>query len=189
MKKTFIALCGLVASIPSVYAAPDAKQGITTIGVLIKDVTDKILTGLITLFATAALVAFFFGMVKFILASREGQEGEITKGKQFMLWSVIALFVMFSIWGIVNYAQTIFGVTDNTIKIPKILLDGQNAPAPTSPGLPTPAPVPSSTPECQGRSVGAVCTINGAPGHCEQGIANQNATVFCQQDARPGTAI
>ncbi len=55
------------------------------------------------LFAIAVCV-FFWGMVKFMST---GDSSEREQGKQFMLWGVIALAVMFSVWGLVDlFGQT-----------------------------------------------------------------------------------
>ncbi|MEI6811062.1 MAG: thrombospondin type 3 repeat-containing protein, partial [Candidatus Nomurabacteria bacterium] len=66
--------------------------------------------------------AFFFGIVQFIWSARQGSEGKgIQKGTQFMKWGLIALFVMFSVWGIVKFAQGVFGIQgDNTIIVPSL---------------------------------------------------------------------
>lgn len=51
---------------------------------------------------------FFWGMITFIRAS--GDEKAIAEGRHQMLWSVVALFVMVSIWGIVGLLGRVFGV-------------------------------------------------------------------------------
>ncbi len=59
-----------------------------------------------------ALLAFFLGLVKFIFA--QGNEEAKTEGKKIMLWGIIALFVMVSVWGLVRFIGTNLGITDNT---------------------------------------------------------------------------
>ena len=54
---------------------------------------------LIPLVATLCLLVFFWGTAKFILAA--GDENKIKEGRWFLLWGVIGLFVMVSLWGIV----------------------------------------------------------------------------------------
>ena len=54
---------------------------------------------LVSVIIGLALIYFLWGLVKFISAS--GDESEVTKGKEAMLWGIIALFVMISIQGIV----------------------------------------------------------------------------------------
>jgi hypothetical protein len=58
---------------------------------------------LITLVVGIAVVAFFWGLVKFIFA--QGSETAKVEAKRIMGWGLIALFVMISVWGIVNFMQ------------------------------------------------------------------------------------
>ena len=47
----------------------------------------------------------------------EGKEGA-SKGIQLMLWGIIAIFVMVSIWGIIGLLRSTFRVTSNTAIVP-----------------------------------------------------------------------
>lgn len=62
-----------------------------------------------TVFALA-LLFFIWGLAQFIWAAGQGNEDKIKAGKQLMFWGVIALFVMVSIWGIVEVLGRDFGV-------------------------------------------------------------------------------
>ena len=42
---------------------------------------------------------FLWGVLKYVLNASDDAKAE---GKQFMLWGIIALFVMVSVWGLVN---------------------------------------------------------------------------------------
>jgi hypothetical protein len=69
-----------------------------------------LLNPLTVIVASMSLLVFFWGLAKFILVS--GDEKALDEGKQLMFWGVIALFVMVSIWGIVNLLSgDIFGVS------------------------------------------------------------------------------
>lgn len=48
-----------------------------------------------------ALIAFFWGLAKFIFSA--GDEEKRENGKHIMIWGIVALFVMVSIWGIVRF--------------------------------------------------------------------------------------
>ncbi len=54
-----------------------------------------------------AFIYFFWGMGQFILKDA-GNEKSREEGKKKMLWSVIALFVMFSIMGIISFISATF---------------------------------------------------------------------------------
>ncbi|MDB5264743.1 MAG: hypothetical protein JWN64_314 [Parcubacteria group bacterium] len=51
-------------------------------------------------------IAFLIGMVQFFFLD-QSEEGR-AKGKNLMLWGVIAFFVMFSVWGLVNLLVSSF---------------------------------------------------------------------------------
>lgn len=57
-----------------------------------------------------AVVVFFWGLAKFILNS--GDEKAQTDGRRLMIWGVVALFIMSSIWGIITFLRSAFGVVD-----------------------------------------------------------------------------
>lgn len=50
-----------------------------------------------------ALLVFFFGLAKFILKSGDAKSHQ--DGKQFMIWSVVALFAMVSIYGLIIFGK------------------------------------------------------------------------------------
>jgi len=74
----------------------------------------------IRLLAGIALLVFFWGLVKFIFA--QGSETVKTEAKKVMVWGLIALFVMISVWGIIIFMQV-------------ALLGGTNFPAPPLPNI------------------------------------------------------
>ncbi len=82
-------------------------------------VTTKFLTSLkslvttilIPLVFTLGLLFFFWGMAKYIW-SAGGKEKE--EGKNIMVWGIIALFVMTSVWGLVKLLQTELLVGEGT---------------------------------------------------------------------------
>lgn len=66
-----------------------------------------------------ALLAFFWGLVKFIFA--QGNEESKADAKKIMLWGLIALFVMVAVWGLVRFIGSALGVTPGgTIEIPTV---------------------------------------------------------------------
>jgi len=56
----------------------------------------------IPVIAGLALLVFFWGLVKFI-SNISGDEKAIKEGKNLMVWGLIALFIMISIWGILRF--------------------------------------------------------------------------------------
>ncbi len=97
---------GLLAIVPSVSFA--ALEGLT--GLLCS------VLGLLGLVEEAvfalALVFFFWGMGQFILHS--GDQKARDEGKQKMVWGVVALFVMFSIMGILWFIGNTLAITPDS---------------------------------------------------------------------------
>jgi hypothetical protein len=117
-KHLFLAITLTVIPLTSFAQTTDFKS----LSGMVDSFTQNVVTALGTLFMALAVVAFLFGVARYIWAIREGNEKQISDGKQFMLWGLIALFVMFSVYGIVKFAQrTILQNEDvSTIKIPDI---------------------------------------------------------------------
>ena len=66
-----------------------------------------------------ALLAFFWGLAKFIFAS--GDEDKRDDGKRIMIWGIVALFVMVSVWGLVNFVGDALGIDQGeTIDVPTV---------------------------------------------------------------------
>ncbi|HEY9583035.1 MAG TPA: pilin [Candidatus Paceibacterota bacterium] len=59
-----------------------------------------ILETLLPILGGLALVYFVWGIVQFI--AKSGDETARTEGKRKMLWGIIALFVIVSVWGLVG---------------------------------------------------------------------------------------
>lgn len=61
---------------------------------------------LVPLLIGLAVVVFFFGLVKYIWGGAEAKSAAISS----MVWGVIAIAVMVSIWGLVGLLQNIAGI-------------------------------------------------------------------------------
>lgn len=55
-----------------------------------------------------ALLFFFYGLARFVLAA--GDEEAKKKGKDTMIWGIVALFVMVSVWGLVAFLGNALGI-------------------------------------------------------------------------------
>jgi len=53
--------------------------------------------------ASLALLFFFWGISQFILSASDSEKRE--KGKWMMVWGLIALFALFSVWGILRVLE------------------------------------------------------------------------------------
>jgi len=69
------------------------------------------LNALIPIAFALALLLFFVAIAKFVLAA--GDSGAQEAGRNLMIWGVVAMFVMASVFGLVTFLQVTLGV-DNT---------------------------------------------------------------------------
>lgn len=79
----------------------------------------------------AALVLFLFGIVKrFFLGGKDAAER--TEAGKYILWGIVALFVMVSVWGLVNVLSSTFNLENNRIPAAPAIpyQDSIRAPAP-----------------------------------------------------------
>lgn len=66
-----------------------------------------------------AIIYFFWGLIEFIRSA--GDPKKASEGKSIMIYGVIAIAVMLSVYGLVKFLQNSFGVTDNaTINVPGV---------------------------------------------------------------------
>ena len=102
----------LVVSPLAVFAAGP------TFGSLIFSLRTKIFLPLVGVLLTLALVMFFWGMIKYIKSL--GSEKDKRDGKDLMIWGIIALAVMVSVWGLVNIVISTIGLDNETV--PKAII-------------------------------------------------------------------
>lgn len=151
MKKNLSILALLFT--PSIsFAATD----FASVGTLVNNFTTNVVTAVGYLMLTLAVVVFFWGIVEFIWAAREGKVEEKTKGRAMMTWGLVALFVMFSVWGIISFAQGILGseFKTTTITVPKLKFDGSGS-TPSNGSPLSPENAFCSNPGQEGRPCGA----------------------------------
>ena len=82
--------------------------GFTSLKNIINFVTCLIKNSVIPLLITLAVASFIWGIIQYFLNA--DNEEKRKKGKAYILWGLIALFVMVSIWGLVGIFGETFGV-------------------------------------------------------------------------------
>ncbi len=70
----------------------------------------EIVAMLIPILVGFAIVAFFWGIVKFI--AHADDERAIAEGKLFIVWGLVGLFVLVSFWALIGYIQETIGVEE-----------------------------------------------------------------------------
>ncbi|OHA58541.1 MAG: hypothetical protein A2571_02075 [Candidatus Vogelbacteria bacterium RIFOXYD1_FULL_44_32] len=74
------------------YAATDIP--------LLGAVTKVIVNPILAFMFFVAVAVFFFGLVEFIF--KAGGGGDLAEGKQHMIWGIVGLFIMVSVYGILH---------------------------------------------------------------------------------------
>ncbi len=101
----------------SILAAPSLAFA-ATIGSILSTVKN-IMDLLIPIFITLAVLYFFWGLGQYILNASDSEKKE--EGRNIMIWGILALFVMVSVWGIIGVISNTLGIgTGGTIPIPRI---------------------------------------------------------------------
>jgi hypothetical protein len=75
---------------------------------LVAKFTNLIINPIIQVVFAAGLFLFLWGLVVFLWNLNEG--GEDKGGKQHMLWGIIGMFIMASVYGIISFLNTSFGL-------------------------------------------------------------------------------
>lgn len=105
MKKTLYAI-GTFA-LPVVAMA--AVTNINDVFGLVRNVLNAVIPIIISL----AIVVFIWGVLKYV-ASGDAEKKE--EGRNLMIWGIIAIFVMVSVWGLVNILIQTFGFNNQNIQ-------------------------------------------------------------------------
>jgi hypothetical protein len=81
---------------------------------------------LIPILIALAVVYFMWGVIQYAIAKDEEAK---TGGRDAMIWGLVALLVLTSMWGLVNILKKTFGVTDSSaIQVPCIESPGVYCP-------------------------------------------------------------
>lgn len=78
------------------------------LGDLFNYATCVISTSLIPLLFILAVASFIWGVVQYVINNNE--EAKRAQGREFMIWGIIALTVMVSVWGLVAIFRNTFGI-------------------------------------------------------------------------------
>lgn len=68
-----------------------------------------------------ATVFFIWGAIKFFILNAD-EEAQRDQGRQFMIWGIVALAVMLSVWGLVGILTSTFGIDGSVL--PKVCPGG-----------------------------------------------------------------
>jgi len=107
MKKLALTVGGLL--LPLVSFAQTSAPDLSNVETLTRSI-GRIINMIVPILFTLALVGFFYGLVMYIF----GKEDDKAQAKKTMIWGVVALFVMASVWGLVTFLGEAVGIGQAT---------------------------------------------------------------------------
>lgn len=117
MKKIFLKLGALAVLATPAIAGAQSIGGVLGLLAQANDLINRLIPFIIAL----TVLIFLWGIFKFVISGGDGEARKEAQG--YIIWGVVALFVMVSVWGLVN------------ILVRSVNLDNT---APPAPGLPNP---------------------------------------------------
>ena len=110
MKKFIYPVLALVPTL----AFAQSLGNLDSLVIIIRILINNILPVLLAL----AVLYFFWGLITYIRAAGDPKKAD--EGKSIMIWGIVALFVMVSIFGILNWLITTSGLNNTVIVPPRI---------------------------------------------------------------------
>jgi len=112
MKKALSAASLTLFLLPLIASA-QTPSNLTTLIAFVGDTLNRIIPVLIA----AAVVVFFWGLIRYILSSGKSHK----QGKNIMIAGLLGLFIMVSFWGIIRLMQNTLGVNGAVpVTIPQV---------------------------------------------------------------------
>lgn len=71
---------------------------------IMQRITEAILQPIVSLLMAVAVAYFLYGVMKFV--KDQGSEGSQVEGKKHMMWGIIGLAIMVSVYGILNFINS-----------------------------------------------------------------------------------
>lgn len=108
-------MTNVLANIAEAASINVAKDAGTLMGILINNILNPAVGVLIAI----AVVLFLYGVIKYI-SSGDDEEGR-KNAKNYIIYGIIGLFVMVSVWGLVGILTGTFGTNQDVPGIPNLL--------------------------------------------------------------------
>ncbi len=94
-----------------VFVPVAEAAGNANVGILMAKINKVIINPLITLMFVIAFIVFVWGLFSFFQAkSGSGSDGGIEQGKQHVIWGIIGMVVMVSVFGIMQFLINSLGI-------------------------------------------------------------------------------
>lgn len=101
-------LFGSLAFLPAfAFAQSSGNVPLTSLGAALKGIKG-LMDAAVPLLIGAAIIVFLYGVLKFILNA--GDPDKRTEGRSYMIWAIVGIVVMVSVWALVYFVQSTFGL-------------------------------------------------------------------------------
>ena len=117
MKKILVAVAAL--ALPSVTFAQVNTSNLET---TVRNLT-RVVNLLIPLFLAVAVVAFIYGVVKFIIVKADKSKEE---ARSYIIWGVVGIAVILAVWGLARLLINTFGLAPQQLQTDEIPLVPSN---------------------------------------------------------------
>jgi hypothetical protein len=105
---SFIPLLAFAADPVAVDTCANLKGPFKSIAQIFNWASCTLIKTIVPFLFTLATAAFIWGIIQYFI--NPDNEEKRKKGKSYMIWGIIALFVMISMWGLVGVLSNTFGV-------------------------------------------------------------------------------
>lgn len=82
--------------------------GFSTLGSLFNWASCTLIKSVVPLLFSLAVVGFIWGVIQYFINAENEEKRK--KGKTYMIWGLVALFVMISMWGLVGILTNTFHI-------------------------------------------------------------------------------
>jgi hypothetical protein len=111
----------------AIVGLPFCSPATTRIDTIICKVSAYIIDPLIALLMALGLFIFIWGGVEFLLNQTGGEEAKIASGKRHMIWGMIGLLAMVSVYGFMGLIARTFNLKNSkNVPIEKLIPKSQN---------------------------------------------------------------
>ena len=87
-----------------------------TIIPFLNQVNKVILNPIILLLFALSFLYFVYGIVIFLSKESDGKGNERAEAKNSIMWGIVGMVIMFSVYGIINFVITTFGIQKSDVK-------------------------------------------------------------------------
>ncbi len=92
-----------------------------TIVPFLRNVANVILNPLIFLMFAIAFLYFVWGAIRFLSSDADDKGNNRKESRDSMVWGILGMVIMFSVYGLVNFVLNTFGVVPNNAAVNAII--------------------------------------------------------------------